>query len=1333
MAGGFKFTYRKWQHRPFLRNPHRQQLNDHPSDSMARSVEGHHQALTSSSDSQHMNSLLAVGTLEDDRTRHAGFSISSQLNDHASRQMGRPVEEQRPVQGQSANKRRGKTKPRKKPVIPQCKECEQRLSAARRHFHHGTKTVMAHSALQDIFRCSHEKNCANEGFELKAVELIMEQLSRSNTTDFPTFLWDLPNRLHQVLDRLIREKNWNQVCVVMKKAQEDNASSVKQRAVAAKIPVKDLVGTDDGKEYSRCEILAFILTFGARGSTQSEYVSHLGTALRHREFLIAEELFRFVEDPPLHVAFHMALEKDSLDFCKVTRTKSAPEPLTFHPFSATLSSSFHKTLHVVDERALYLIKAFIKELRGFTVEEATRAEASVEKWSEVKDHDADAETEGGRRGTVVRESRETATGEAQVSKGLELFEAKLSKGERIVWEQAVAFSPRLSTTENYVYAEVIRVWDIVLDHKKIHASVQRIRNSHKRGQCSVIKKHLKLETHTAGHGTSSERTIHPKTYSEVETGGDKKQVDVTTTEQLQLYLPAMDEETQFQIHKFYSVSSLLDSVLENTDVQIEWPLRATAVEHAVISLPQDSPVLLLGRSGTGKTTCCLYRLWNSFLRYCKASDLVNDQDVRLQLHPHQLFVTKNPVLCSEVQKNFHGLCLGNAAVRSRVAMMNASIPHRLQDIHGHQYPLFLTSKQLILMLDASLPKPHFFDRDDNGRLLQEVAGYNEATDMFAPYTPLDEVKGKVSMSSASKEKKSKKVEARVEVSYHMFATRIWPEIKHKVELGKDCHPSLVWLEIMSFIKGSFEALETTLGYLSREEYERIGRKRAPSFTGNRDDVYRLFELYNTYKKGHRLYDEADLLFNIYQRLKAAEPRLQWELHEIYVDETQDFTQAELSLLVKLADNPNHMFLAGDTAQCIMQGVSFRFEDLKTLFYYAKRDSPKTQDKRSVITVPRVHQLKFNYRSHRGILNLASAIVDLLVDFFPESFDRLERDQGFLDGPKPVLLDISNCDMNDLTLLLTGDKQRTSHIEFGAHQAILVANDEAREKVPEELRQGIILTIYEAKGLEFDDVLLYNFFQDSQADDEWRVVMDYLKRHPVNIPDTSDSSSNTSEAFLSRAHSRPLPFDPKLHKILNSELKQLYTAVTRARVNVWFFDEKTSPMLYYCHALGLMDVKEVDISEGAGSDSGSGMYAKKSSPSEWETQGDMFMSQQLYKVAAKCFQNAGADHKRRIAQVHDRLLEAFKMADEPRDAKCTAYLRAAILLLQCAYELSDRPSAQVTQYNLLAKAAKSLQTARVRLQAAQIFEKICKFEEAAKLYSDAGEASKAAQCWEKLRN
>jgi hypothetical protein len=44
----------------------------------------------------------------------------------------------------------------------------------------------------------------------------------------------------------------------------------------------------------------------------------------------------------------------------------------------------------------------------------------------------------------------------------------------------------------------------------------------------------------------------------------------------------------------------------------------------------------------------------------------------------------------------------------------------------------------------------------------------------------------------------------------------------------------------------------------------------------------------------------------------------------------------------------------------------------------------------------------------------------------------------------------------------------------------VVNDAARENVPEELQCGLILTIYEAKGLEFDDILLYNFFKDSQV-------------------------------------------------------------------------------------------------------------------------------------------------------------------------------------------------------------------------------------------------------------
>lgn len=56
--------------------------------------------------------------------------------------------------------------------------------------------------------------------------------------------------------------------------------------------------------------------------------------------------------------------------------------------------------------------------------------------------------------------------------------------------------------------------------------------------------------------------------------------------------------------------------------------------------------------------------------------------------------------------------------------------------------------------------------------------------------------------------------------------------------------------------------------------------------------------------------------------------------------------------------------------------------------------------------------------------------------------------------------------------------------------------------------------------------------------------------------------------------RALSFDEKKHKVLNSELKHLYTAVTRARVNVWIFDEdmtNRAPMFEYFKARKLVKV------------------------------------------------------------------------------------------------------------------------------------------------------------------
>ena len=108
------------------------------------------------------------------------------------------------------------------------------------------------------------------------------------------------------------------------------------------------------------------------------------------------------------------------------------------------------------------------------------------------------------------------------------------------------------------------------------------------------------------------------------------------------------------------------------------------------------------------------------------------------------------------------------------------------------------------------------------------------------------------------------------------------------------------------------------------------------------------------------------------------------------------------------------FDAGDTAQCIMYGISFRFADLRTLFYCLQQyhlkqlESQLPPGKRlhpeklldlakNRVRIPsKIYQLVHNYRSHNGILRLASVVIDALVQFFPESVDKLERDRGIID-------------------------------------------------------------------------------------------------------------------------------------------------------------------------------------------------------------------------------------------------------------------------------------------------------------------------------------------------
>ncbi|CAL1532834.1 unnamed protein product, partial [Lymnaea stagnalis] len=703
-----------------------------------------------------------------------------------------------------------------------------------------------------------------------------------------------------------------------------------------------------------------------------------------------------------------------------------------------------------------------------------------------------------------------------VPETLKLYRLPLTSGAFILWERAIAFSPRLSDPqetsgshdsqesairEGRVYAEHVRVWEIGLKKSDLQPAVAKVVKSHQRGKECVVKKFL-MTSH------QSEKTL-PKLFREC--------TDLQGHDEV-LTPPASLHENEFTIMKLYTMSSqMVEAVLNDGDSKVDFPFRVTEIEHTFIHLKPEAPLLLLGRSGTGKTTCCLYRLFNEFLNYWELakelgrphieclnisdesnnngpevpiqetdvnegqnSDDTDDESDNNCEHLHQIFVTKNPVLCHEVENSFVKLCQTPKWLCDHVAERAEDVPNRLQDMEDNSFPLFLTSRHLLLILDASVDGQAFFPRDEDLGMKLYIPGWEPQEDILNIGQPLRRMNPRGFQNARRADRQA---DPRRESTYEVFVHEIWPKIKKESTF----HPSLVWTEIVSFIKGSSEALECCEGYLAMTQYISIGKKRAPNFDSNRPLIYEIFLCYQNYLKKNHLFDEADVVFHIYKRLKETSGNIYWSPHNIYIDETQDFSQAELALLVSLCREPNKMFLAGDTAQSIMKGISFRFADLKSIFFH--RTHQTTVGQSQVKKPDKIRQLRHNYRSHTGILALASAVLDIIMELFPETIDKLEKDQGMFDGPNPVI--IETCKPEDLALLLKGNTRDTTPIEFGAHQAILVVDDEAKMNLPPELRDGIVLTIYESKGLEFDDVLIYNFFKHSQALKEWRVVTAFL--------------------------------------------------------------------------------------------------------------------------------------------------------------------------------------------------------------------------------------------------
>ena len=128
--------------------------------------------------------------------------------------------------------------------------------------------------------------------------------------------------------------------------------------------------------------------------------------------------------------------------------------------------------------------------------------------------------------------------------------------------------------------------------------MDRIKKSHSRGEDCIIQKKLrgmKSDTTQIPLGAAKR---YPLLYAECDV--PEETLQERQQEMQQYFPPASANETEYHILKFYSFSSALVShVLQNIETKVDFPFRVTDLEHAIINLRSQAPILLLGRSGTG--------------------------------------------------------------------------------------------------------------------------------------------------------------------------------------------------------------------------------------------------------------------------------------------------------------------------------------------------------------------------------------------------------------------------------------------------------------------------------------------------------------------------------------------------------------------------------------------------------------------------------------------------------------------------------------------------------------------------------------------------------------
>ena len=330
-------------------------------------------------------------------------------------------------------------------------------------------------------------------------------------------------------------------------------------------------------------------------------------------------------------------------------------------------------------------------------------------------------------------------------------------------------------------------------------------------------------------------------------------------------------------------------------------------------------------------------------------------------------------------------------------------------------------------------------------------------------------------------------------------------------------------------QGAVTGTEAETAYLSRAAYLALGVKQSIFGLETRDAVYDAFEKYLRFLNEQGWFD-PNIVSHAW--LERVEPRYDF----IVVDEVQDLTNIQLLLILRALRDVRSFLLCGDSNQIVHPNF-FSWAKLKTLFWREQSDD---------MPADLVRILNANFRNSPEVTEIANRLLHIKHARFG-SVDResnyLVRSRGPRQGRVGLLQD-SDQVKRDLD-------QRTA---ASARFAILVLHPEQKAEVRQFFRTPLVFSIHEAKGLEYENVLLYGFVSGEQK--RFRDI-------------AGDLSAADLQGELRYARGRDK--GDKSLEIYKFYINALYVAVTRAVRNLYLIEP--NPKQHLLALLGLTEVHE----------------------------------------------------------------------------------------------------------------------------------------------------------------